>query len=57
MFVRNGARKLLLKGERQRFLAEQWPRIHETILRLGLSAEELLEAGKGTNTETEEEER
>ncbi len=57
MFVRNGARKLLLKGERQRFLAEQWPRIHETILRLGLTAEELLGADKRTKTETEEEER
>src|SRR5512138_3458671 len=40
MFVRNGARKLLLQAERQRFLAEEWPRIHEMILRLGLSAEE-----------------
>ena len=57
MFVRNGARKLLLEGERQRFLAEQWPRIHATILRLGLSAGELLETGKSTKRETEEEER
>ena len=42
MFVRNGARKLLLQAERQRFLAEEWPRIHANIQRLGLNAEELL---------------
>jgi DNA-binding transcriptional regulator YhcF (GntR family) len=57
MFVRNGAPKLLLKGERRRFLAEEWPKVQETILRLGLSTEELLEAGKSTKTETDEEER
>jgi GntR family transcriptional regulator len=43
MFVKEGARKLLLKAERQKFLAEEWPRIYETIQRLGLKAEELLE--------------
>jgi GntR family transcriptional regulator len=42
MYVRDGARGLLLKGERQKFLAEEWPRIQETIQRLGLDAEELL---------------
>ena len=42
MFIRPGARKLLLKGERERFLAEQWPRIFATIQRLGLTPEELL---------------
>ena len=57
MFVRNGARKVLLQAERQRFLAEEWPRIHETILRLGLSAEELLEARTLPKAKTEEEER
>jgi GntR family transcriptional regulator len=46
MFVNSGARKLLLQGERQRFLAEEWPRVYENIQRLGLSAEELLKAGK-----------
>jgi GntR family transcriptional regulator len=44
MFINTGARKLLLQGERQRFLADQWPRIHATIQRLGLSPEELLHA-------------
>jgi GntR family transcriptional regulator len=42
MFVNAGARSLLLKGERQKFLAEQWPRVCATIQRLGLKAEELL---------------
>ncbi len=44
MFVRIGARNLLLEGERQRFLTEQWPRLYETIQRLGLKPEELLQA-------------
>lgn len=46
MFINAGARNLLLEGERQKFLVEQWPRIHETIQRLGLSAEELLKTAK-----------
>ncbi len=37
-----GARSLLLQGERQKFLGEEWPRIYATIQRLGLKAEELL---------------
>jgi GntR family transcriptional regulator len=45
MFIKAGARNLLLEAERQKFLAEQWPRIYATIQRLGLSAEELLNAG------------
>ena len=43
MFVKDGARNLLLRGERQKFLAEEWPRIYETIQRLGLNPEELLD--------------
>jgi len=42
MFVRAGARELLLKNERETFLKEQWPRVKATIQRLGLSSEELL---------------
>jgi len=41
MFVKAGARDLLLKGERQKFLAEEWPRVAEKIQRLGLSQKEL----------------
>jgi GntR family transcriptional regulator len=44
MFINAGARNLLLRSERQRFLAEQWPSIHATIQRLGLTPEELLDA-------------
>jgi GntR family transcriptional regulator len=44
MFINAGARELLLQGERQKFLGEEWPRISQTIQRLGLSAEELLRA-------------
>jgi GntR family transcriptional regulator len=42
MFVRTGARNLLMAGERQKFLAEEWPRVSATIRRLGLTPEELL---------------
>ena len=42
LFVNAGARALLLQGERQRFLGEEWPRVSATIERLGLSADELL---------------
>jgi GntR family transcriptional regulator len=43
MFVKTGAHKLLLKGERQKFLSEHWPRVHATIQRLGLDPKELLD--------------
>jgi len=42
MFVKAGARDLLLQSERQKFLAEEWPRVSATIQRLGLKPEELL---------------
>src|SRR5260370_11054944 len=41
MFINAGARSLLLKGERQKFLGEEWPRVYATIQRLGLEAGEL----------------
>ena len=44
MFINAGARSLLLQGERQKFLGEEWPRVYATIQRLGLKAEELLAA-------------
>ena len=44
MFINAGARNLLLEGERQKFLAEQWPRVCATIQRLGLRTRELLDA-------------
>jgi GntR family transcriptional regulator len=59
MFVNVGARNLLLAGERQKFLAEQWPVVYATIRRLGLKAEELLDgfANGRRKSETGEEER
>src|ERR1700712_1622394 len=50
LFITTGARARLLQGERQRFLAEQWPAIHATIQRLGLTPQDLLDA---TPTKTE----
>jgi GntR family transcriptional regulator len=55
MFVNTGARKLLLAGERQKFLREEWPRVHAAIVRLGLTPQELLDAadsdtGSSTNS-------
>jgi GntR family transcriptional regulator len=44
MFINAGARALLLRGERQKFLQEEWPRVCATIQRLGLRAEDLLDA-------------
>ena len=41
MFVKAGARELLLKGEREKFLSEEWPRIATTIERLGITQKEL----------------
>jgi len=49
MFVTSGARAQLLTDERQRFLAQEWPRVKATIERLGLDAAELLSTrGQGT---------
>jgi len=39
MFVSTGAGAALLKDERQRFLEDEWPKVHAAIVRLGLSAE------------------
>src|SRR5881227_3820536 len=46
MYINAGARDLLLQAEREKFLAEHWPRVHETIHRLGLTPEELLNSNK-----------
>ena len=54
MFVKDGARDLLLQGERQKFLAEEWPRIHATIQRLGLTPRELLDAAANRQSKLKE---
>lgn len=56
MFVTAGARKQLLKDERQRFLKKEWPRIAATIERLGLDAEELLSDKKNARTDSGDDE-
>ena len=45
MYMSAGARRLLLEGERERFLNEQWPQVLATIRRLGLEPETLLGDG------------
>src|SRR6266536_866254 len=58
MFVNAGARDLLLKAERQKFLAEHWPRVAATIQRLGITPKELLAAAKRkSSSKTAKEER
>lgn len=52
MFVKTGARNLLVRAERQKFLTDHWPRVHATIRRLGLSPEELLKTA-GTSKKKE----
>jgi GntR family transcriptional regulator len=42
MFVTPGARAQLMKGEKQRFLEQEWPKVIVTIERLGLDPAELL---------------
>jgi GntR family transcriptional regulator len=51
MFINTGARDLLLKGERERFLGQEWPRIADTIRRLGLTPEDLVRAAPRTTPE------
>ncbi len=65
MFIKEGARNLLMKGERDKFLSEEWPRIHATIERLGLKAQDLLDlptngqqsSPPGSKSKADEEER
>jgi GntR family transcriptional regulator len=55
MFINSGARNMLLKGERQKFLKEEWPRVEATIERLGLKMEDLLN-GTGPKSKLKKEE-
>jgi GntR family transcriptional regulator len=57
MFVKEGARTVLLEGERQKFLDEQWPRVYATIRRLGLKPEELLRADPNRRSPSDSEEK
>jgi GntR family transcriptional regulator len=51
MFINTGARRMLLKGEREKFLADEWPKIQATIQRLGLEPDELLHGPAATKQE------
>jgi GntR family transcriptional regulator len=42
MFVVEGARATLLKSERERFLSEEWPKLHARLQRLGLDLKTLM---------------
>ena len=59
MFVKAGARDLLLQAEREKFLTEQWPRIAAAIERLGLTPKQLLDAAASSRSaaKTKKEER
>jgi GntR family transcriptional regulator len=51
MFVREGARKSLMKNEREQFLKNEWPLMLQRIQRLGLDLMELArEAEKGSKS-------
>jgi GntR family transcriptional regulator len=56
MYVKEGARELLMKSEREDFLKEEWPRVRDKIKRLGLTPEDLLN-GKVPDGKREEEKR
>lgn len=53
MFVKAGARDLLLKAERRKFIEEEWPKVQARIQRLGLLAEQLLSRGAGVRPLTQ----
>lgn len=45
LFIRIGARQMLMAEERRKFLNEQWPLIRQTIERLGLTPQDLMTGG------------
>lgn len=57
MYIKPGARSLLLEAEREKFLADHWPRVHATIQRLGLTPEDLLIAAPPASANDGEEKR
>ena len=51
MFVKEGARKNLMKNEREQFMKNEWPQILQRIQRLGLELNDLAkEAEKGSKS-------
>ncbi len=45
MFVKEGARRNLMKNEREQFLKNEWPQMLQRIERLGLDVQELIKTG------------
>ena len=54
MFVLAGARVVLLKDERRRFLEDEWPMVLERITRLGLSLQDLAASAEEATSESGE---
>jgi GntR family transcriptional regulator len=52
MFVKLGARALLLAAERRKFLSEEWPKVRATIERLGLKPQDLLDPAPAAGEES-----
>ena len=50
MYVTEGARDVLLKSERERFLREEWPVLRERLQRLGLNLAQLLDEDASKRT-------
>lgn len=46
MYINEGARELLLKAEREKFLREEWPTIQQRMQRLGLTSGDLHTRGR-----------
>lgn len=53
LFINEGARAQLLKAERERFLAEQWPQVRTAIDRLGLTLGDLLGRDSSSRSSSE----
>jgi GntR family transcriptional regulator len=51
MFVIDGARNRLMATERDKFLSEEWPRIAERIIQLGLDLNDLIESNRNVKSE------
>ncbi len=50
MFVNEGARTMLLKAERRRFLEKEWPKVVATIQRLQLDTGDLLKQAESNKS-------
>jgi len=49
MYVNVGARQALMTDEKQRFLDDEWPKVHAVIVRLALSIDDLMRVPPAKN--------